>query len=338
MAKTLKEIADELKVSPSTISRVVNKKSYVNEETRKRVLEALKSNNYMPNLLARSLKIQLTKTIGIVIPDVCERFFGQIIKGVDEIVSKEGYSIILVDTNESKEKEEQYLDLLLQQRIAGLVIATVDTSGTKVLDFLDNNIPVVFIDNLPNIERQYNAVLIDNILASRYAVSHLISKGHKDIGIIIGSPNETTGYDRLLGYRLAMSDAGIQVNENLIMYGNYKEDSGYQCMERLIANIKENPLSAVIVTSEMMSYGAVKAVKNNNMKFPDDIAFIGFDIHDKTGLVHPKLSTIRQPEQQIGRLTAETLLKYLKENGEQRKNAQGHKSLLEPFLEIHESC
>src|SRR5665648_1122763 len=126
MAKTLKDIAEKLNMSVSTISRVVNNYSYVNEETRKKVLEELSSVDYMPNQVARSLKIKSTKIIGIVVPDICERFFGQIIKGVDAIISDTGYSIILVDTNENKKKEEMYLDLLFQQRVDALIIATVD--------------------------------------------------------------------------------------------------------------------------------------------------------------------------------------------------------------------
>jgi LacI family transcriptional regulator len=344
MTKTLKEVAQELNTSVSTISRVVNNKKNVNEATRKRVLEALKHSDYTPNQVARSLKIKSTMTIGIVVPDVCERFFGQIIKGVDAIVSKHGFSIILVDTNESREKEEQYLEMLFQQRVDALVIATVDTNGTKILQFMKHNIPVVFIDNLPNIEVPYDAVLIDNILASKIAVRRFIEEGHKRIAAIIGSPQETTGYDRLLGYRLALQDAGLEVDERLIEYGNYKEDSGYACMERLIENRKNAPFTAVYVTSELMTIGALKSFKDHGIKFPDDIALIGFDFHDKTGLLTPGITTMRQPEKEIGELTAELLLKRLAAKGVQRGKQlkkppyeAGQRTLLIPYLDVKQS-
>lgn len=344
MPKTLKEVARELNTSVSTISRVVNNKDNVNEETRKRVLEALKHCEYRPNQVARSLKVRSTMTIGIVVPDVCERFFGQIIKGVDAIVSKQGYSIILVDTNESKEKEEKYLDLLFQQRVDALVIATVDQNGTKVLEFMNHNIPVVFIDNLPNISVPYDAVLIDNILASKIAVRRLLEAGHTRIATIIGSPTETTGYDRLLGYRLALQDAGIEVDERLIQFGNYKEESGFTCMERLLENRAEVPFTAIYVTSEFMTFGALKSIKNHNLNIPGDIALVGFDVHDKSGLLYPGITTMRQPEQQIGELTAELLLKRLAERGQQKGKAAkkakydvGQRTLLQPYLEIKQS-
>lgn len=344
MAKTLKEVAQELNTSVSTISRVVNNKTNVNEATRRRVLEALKHCDYTPNQVARSLKIKSTMTIGIVVPDVCERFFGQIIKGVDAIVSKQGFSIILVDTNESKEKEEQYLEMLFQQRVDALVIATVDMNGTKVLQFMKHNIPVVFIDNLPNIDVPYDAVLIDNILASKIAVRRFVDQGHRRIATIIGSPQETTGYDRLLGYRLALQDAGIEVDEKLIEYGNYKEDSGFNCMEQLLANRENAPFTAVYVTSELMTIGAIKALKKRGIKFPEDIALIGFDFHDKTGLLSPGITTMRQPEQEIGELTAELLLKRLsvknapgsKLNRRSQSEA-GQRTLLIPFLDVQHS-
>ncbi len=338
MSKTIKEIAKELNISTSTVSRVFNNKSNVNEKTRRKVLDALKKSGYLPNQLARSLKMQSTKTVGIVIPDVCERFFGQIIKGIDSLLVKEGYSIFLVDTNESRENEEKYLDMLYQQQVAGLVMATVNADGKKILDFIDNYIPVVFIDNLPNIDRQFDAVLIDNVYASRHAVQHLIRKGHRDIAVIIGSPHETTGHDRLLGYRSAMKDAGIQLNENLIKYGDYKERSGYNCMNDLLKQRNNDPFSAVFVTSEMMTYGAIKSIRKHGLRFPDDIALIGFDVYDKTGLVHPEITTIRQPEKQIGNLTAEILLRKMKYTTEQIKETQGQKTLLRPYLDEKDSC
>jgi DNA-binding LacI/PurR family transcriptional regulator len=344
MAKTLKEVASKLNTSVSTISRVINNKANVNEETRRRVLEALEHCDYTPNQVARSLKVQSTKIIGIIVPDICERFFGQIIKGIDEITSSKGYSIILFDSGESKEKEEKYLDMLFRQRVDALVIATVDVNSTKVLQFIENNIPVVFIDNLPNIPTTYDAVLIDNVQASRLAIKRLLEKGHVRIAVIAGSLAQTTGYDRLLGYKLALQDAGIEVDDGIVMIGNYKEESGYRCMEQLISNKSSVPFTAVYVASEMMTYGAIKAMQNYGIKFPDDVALIGFDVHDKTGLITPGITTIRQPEHQIGQLTAEALLKKLKINNNSsgndstRNGSDGHRILLNAYMEERQSC
>ena len=346
MPKTLKEIALELNTSVSTVSRVVNNKDNVNEGTRARILKALKSLDYKPNQIARSLKNNSTSVIGIIIPDIRERFFCEIIRGVDTIVSEHGYSILLVDSNENAKKEEQYLDLLFQQRVDALIIATV-TSGRKVLPYLEHHIPVVFIDNLPKIDAPYDAILLDNVQASKMAMSLLIGKGHKRIGIIAGTQSETTGFDRLLGYRLALSEANIEIDEQLITYGNNKEETGYQCMEKLILQSQNVPVEAVFSTAEGMTYGAIKAMRDHHVRFPDDIAIMGFDVHDKSGLITPGITTVRQPEHLNGKLTAELLLRRLEnlhKEQETREKIQssgletGQRTLLSPYLEIKSSC
>lgn len=336
-SNTLKYIAQKLNMSVSTVSRAVNNKSNVNEKTRKKVLKALEEYNYIPNEIARSLQSRATNTIGVIIPDLSEVFFGQIIKGIDEVVSPKGYSIIVADSGESKIKEEKYLDMLFQRRVDALVLATVTPKSKKVLRYLNHDIPVVFIDNLPVIDQSIDAVMIDNMKASKMAVGHLLGLGHKDIAVIIGSIEETTGYDRLSGYKLALHDAGLEVNEKLIEYGNYKEDKGFECMQRLIEGRAENPFTAVYVTSEMMTFGAIKALKQSALRIPEDISLIGFDIHDKTGLVKPEITTMRQPEAMIGKQAGELLLKRLKETQENTESIR-QRILLDPYLESKQSC
>jgi DNA-binding LacI/PurR family transcriptional regulator len=291
----------------------------------------------VPNQVARALKKSATKTIGIIVPDMCEIFFGQIIRGIDSVVSKKGYSILLADTNESRQKEERYLDILFQQRVDALVLATVDMSGTKVMNYIDNGVPVVFIDNLPALNIAYDAVLIDNVMAGKMAVNHFLSMGHRRIAAIIGIVAETTGSGRLEGYRAAMREAGVPIDEALIAYGNYKEDAGIACMEALLQNYEEHPFSAVCVMSEKMTIGAIKTIRKYGYRIPEDIALVGFDMHDDTGLIVPSITTLRQPEKQIGELTGEMLLKRL----EERKNGTSsayQKMFLMPYLEIHHSC
>ena len=147
MASRLKDIAIELGVSVSTISRVVNNKTYVNPKTRKMVMEGLRKYNYMPNQVARSLKKQSTGTVGIVVPDISENFFAQIIKGIDEVLGKRDISIILADSNESPQKESNYLKLLYQNRIDALILATVSKNHEALELYFENEIPVVFIDS-----------------------------------------------------------------------------------------------------------------------------------------------------------------------------------------------
>jgi DNA-binding LacI/PurR family transcriptional regulator len=338
MSSTLKDIARELGVSVSTISRVVNNKTYVNPKTRKIVLEGLKKFNYMPNQVARSLKKQSTGTVGIVVPDISENFFAQIIKGIDEVLRRKDISIILADSNESSQKEANYLKLLYQNRIDALILATVSKNHETLNMYSSNNIPVIFIDNIPDIDHDIDCVIINNKKASMLAVNHLIENNHRNIAIIVGSPDETTGYERLDGYRRAMEQHKIPVDEHLIQHGNYKEDSGYTCMKILLENRMEHPFTGLYVGSEMMTYGAIKAIKEYGLLIPDDIALVGFDVHDKSGLITPGITSVRQPETYIGKTVADLVVNRLKEKKNNTRLNQVYQHIvLEPFLEIRKS-
>jgi len=332
MSATLKDVAEKLNISVSTVSRVVNNKSYVNPKTREKVLKALEQMNYTPNQVARSLKNKSTNTIGIVVPDISEDFFAYVIKGIDEVLSNNEYSIILCDTGEKPEKEELYLNLLMEKQIDGVILATVSKKHLTLQKLLEKGLPVIFIDNLPNLKVGYDSVMIDNSKASSMAVEHLINLGHKNIGIITGKQDETTGYERLLGYKKALQDNNIKVDENLITIGDFKEKSGYDNMKILIERNKS--LTAVYVVSSKMTYGATKAIMEKGLKIPKDIALVGFDVHDSSGLITPSITTIIQPEENIGEVAAELMLKRLKENGERHNQ----KIILEPDILIRDSC
>lgn len=337
---TLKDIAKELDLSVSTVSRVVNNKEYVNPKTRKKVMEGLNKYNYVPNQVARSLKKQTTKTIGILVPDVAENFFAQIIKGIDDTLGKHKYSIILADSNESAEKEEHYLKILYQNRIDALVLATVAKEHSALEIYFSDNIPVIFIDNIPNLDEDIDCVIINNPRASITAVNHLIEQGHKDIAVIVGSSEETTGYERLEGYKRALVQKNIRLNKKIIKYGNYKKDAGYNCMKELLDNRGEHSFSAVYVGSENMTYGAIKAIQEYGLNIPDDIALVGFDVHDKSGLINPGITTIRQPEKSIGNIVADLIIKRLNEKKHNKSsdfNTLKQRIILEPILEIKES-
>lgn len=339
MVHTLKDIAKELNISVSTVSRVVNNKKYVNPNTRKRVLEVLEKSNYIPNQVARSLKKQSTKTIGVLVPDISENFFAQIIKGLDNILGKHKYSILLADSNESAEKEENYLNLMYQNRVDALVLATVAKEHDALNMYFTNDIPVIFIDNIPNLDRDIDCVIINNPKASMIAVNHLIQNGKREIAIIVGSPHETTGYERLEGYKRALETNNLPLNEHLIKYGNYKEDTGYSCMKELLNNRKNHPFSGVYIGSEKMTYGAIKAIKEYSLTIPDDIALVGFDVHDKSGLITPGITSIRQPENDIGNIVADLVIKRLREKqqSDPAMDTINQRIILEPTLEIKKS-
>ena len=326
---TLKYIAKELGLSASTVSRVVNGKYEGNEKTKQRVLDALEKHSYIPNEVARSLQKSSTETIAVVLPDISETFFGTIVKEIENEVSDSGYMLILADTHEKAEKERKYLDILYKRRVDALVLATIDSSGDAVSKFIANDIPVVFIDNIPKLDG-ISAITIDNKKAGQIAVDYLLSCGHRQIATIIGSTSETTGADRLAGYCSALSDNNIEKNDALIKFGNYKLDSGYKAMCELLDNRNKAPFTAVFVTSEQMTYGALRAIRDRSLNVPDDISVIGFDIHNLKDDRRQMITTIRQPEDVIGKNVGELLLKYLSENDTAKEETR---IFLEPFLQ-----
>lgn len=332
---TLKDVAKKLNISISTVSRVVNNKGYVKEATREMVLACLKDCNYIPNEIARSLKAQSSMTIGVIVPDICEVFLSRIIKGIDSIVGNAGYMLIVADSNESKRKERKYLDVLFQKRVDALVIASVDLKEPNIERYISHNIPVLFIDNLPEAQSfEPNFVMVDNRQASQMAVQHLISHGHKKIAIIVGEVAETTGGERLRGYLDVLQSSGIEVQPDLIEYGNYKTDDGYRCMEKLLRRRKEHWFSAVYVTSEMMTFGALRAIRESGLTVGRDISVIGFDVHDDLGMATPKIASIRQPEMEIGMQTGQLLLSLL---DPQKNKVEQNQVLLQACLQQGDS-
>jgi DNA-binding LacI/PurR family transcriptional regulator len=183
-------------------------------------------------------------------------------------------------------------------------------------------------------------VLIDNAKASQLVVQHLAGLGHRGIAIISGSPDETTGYERLEGYRRSLARLDIPLDEKLIKLGNYKEDSGYQCMQELLSERDRYPFTAIYVTASKMAFGAIKAIRENRLRIPEDISFVGFDFNDKTGLVTPGITTITQPERQIGNIVGDLIIKRIKEKDSPQQGGgsiMNQRILLEPELMVRES-
>lgn len=312
-AGTLKDVASRLNLSVSTVSRVVNGKGYVKEQTRQRVLECLEACNYVPNEVARSLQAQATMTIGVVVPDLCETYFSRIIKEIDRVVTEAGYMLMVTDTGESRTQERRYLDSLYQKRVDALVLSSIDVEDPNVQRYIATGTPVIFLDNMPHIEeKDLHYVMVDNQQASSLAVQTLIDRGHRQIALIVGAQDEPTGYERREGYCEALKKNQIPEDPALIQIGNFKKDGGYKCMQQLLQNRKEHPFSAVHVTSEMMTIGALQAIREAGLTVGEDIAVIGFDVHDDLGLANPTIACVCQPEAEVGRSIGRMLLQLLK--------------------------
>lgn len=304
----LQEIANKLGLSVSTVSRVVNNKSTVKESTRKKVLECLEEYGYSPNFLARSLKTNRTHTIGVIVPDITENLFGNIIKGINDVLVEKGYSAVLCDSDESAHNEKKYLRYLRDIRVDGLIVAMVNPDENIIREYFGDKCPVVLVDNTFDNDGKYDSVTIDNFKAGYCGTEYLIKKGHKKIGIIIGSTEQTTGRERLAGYLSAMNDYNLAVEDSFVKKGDYKENSGYSAMEEFFS--EGQGISAVFATSSKMTFGAAKLLREKSLTYKD-IALLGFDVADAMEIIHPKITSIIQPDRKIGEEAAKILLHRL---------------------------
>lgn len=330
----LKEIANKLNISLSTVSRVLNNKPNVNEKTRKMVLDYLQAQNSL-SMLADKSDVTIKDVVAVVIPDISEDYFDYVVRGIENCLWQEHIGMLLCDTMEEVDKEVSYMEMLIEKNFTGIILATIDKDEQRLSAYHEQGLNIVHFDNLPNITLPYCSVITDNIKASILAINHLVSLGHQQIGFISGRRDETTGFERLVGYRRALELNRLTRNDHLVAYGDYKEQSGYDAMLKLLDDNKS--LSAVYISSAKMTYGAMKALISRGLRVPDDIALVGFDVHDSTGLIKPGITTIMQNEEQLGTLCVEVLLRN-RDNLRLKKKINNQRILLDPHLIVRESC
>jgi len=248
------------------------------------------------------------------------------------------YSLVIVDSQEQIEKEARCTSLLYQQRVDAVVMSMVDSQSKIYQQFFDSGTPVVFIDNLPYIDEPFDAVVNDDRKASRLAVEHLALRGHSRIAMIAGIPENRAGKNRLEGFREAMQEAGLEYDEDLVAFGDYREESGAICMERLLQLRKKKPFTAIYITSERMTFGAVKTLRRYSVQIPSDLAVIGCDVHDPSGLMMPGITTVRQQERAIGNMVGKILINRLRrEEDPEEETLPQRTHYMEPYIEIKES-
>lgn len=338
MASGLKEIAEELNLSISTVSRAINNTGRVSEETRRMVMDAVRRYNYAPNRIAQSLRQKKTNIIGLIVPDIGD-YFSEVIKGTESELSANNYSMILADSHEDPHKEANYIKLMHQSQVDGLILATVsdDFRWTKLYEA--SNIPFIFFDNEPD-NLKCNKVVLNNIKATEIAVDHLVKLGHKNIALICGNTKESTAKFRRDGFIEAMKKHNLEVDYSLIKEGLYYLDAGYSSMEDLILNKAEHPFTAVIVSTYRLSCSAIHAIKDYGFSYPKDFSFIGFDMEDSDRLFSPSITSVLQPGKQIGKLMVQQLLQSIEnsnltDTGEKEEGCMI--SFINPVIKIGES-
>lgn len=309
MKINIKTIADKAGVSTATVSRVLNDYKGIREVTRKKVLKVVNEFDYEINAIAKSLKQKRTMTIGIVIGNVLSQFYSIIAKSVEDTASKYGFSTILCNGDDDPAKELKYLKVLKSNRVDGIILTPTGKNAEYVNNLIKNGTKIVLLDRLID-GVSCDAVLADNQNGAYLAVKHLLEQGYKRIGIINGFIDRTTGYYRLEGYKKALKEANIKIDDNLIKIGNFKKNSGYKLTEEIL---KVKP-DALFVTNIDMMLGSMILIREKALKIPNDMAFVGFDDPEWAMLLEPPLTVVQQPVYDLGVTAAEILIKKITNN------------------------
>lgn len=335
-AVTIKDIAKALGISTSTVSRALRDSYEISPETKKLVLECAEKLNYKPNPIALSLKERRTRSIGVVVCEIANSFFSQIINGIESIAYDKGYNVIISQSHESYERELTDLQYLSSRSVDGLLISvsteTNDMSHLKALH--EKGLPIVLFDRVTN-EIETHSVIVDNFKGAYEATEHLIKNGYKKIAALANSEFLSITTERLAGYKEALLSHGIPVNDKYIehcFYGGMMFSEIEEAVNKLLT-LKERP-EAIFTGSDKLTTGCLKTLHRRGLKVPDDIALVGFTNSDITELLNPPLTIVRQPAFEIGKDATELLLQLIESK---RPVKQFEKRVLTPELIIGES-
>lgn len=303
----IKMVAKKAGVSPSTVSRALSGNVVVSPETKKRVLQAVKELNYQPNVLAKSLKEGRSKTIGLFLPNLHSLVFPAAIRGITEVAKRNGYTLVLFNTDEDLETETFYIDNLRRRLVDGFIFSTATEDSTHILELKKRGYPVVLM--IRSLNNEIDTVLIDNYSGGYQATKFLLERGYRKIAIINGTLKLELYRERFRGYQAALAEFGIALNEKLTFHETKGWEDGYRAISEILDQ-GEHP-DAIFATSDPKALGVIKALKERGMKVPDDVAVIGYDNLDMSELMDPPLTTMAQPFYEAGTKAAERLMKLI---------------------------
>ncbi len=304
---TIKDVAKRAGVSTTTVSHVINKTRFVAEETKASVWLAIKELSYSPSAVARSLKVNHTKSIGLLATSSESPYFAEIIQSIESCCYAKGYTLILCNTYNDLEKQQAYISMLAQKRVDGLLVMCSEYPEA-LLELLEGyrSIPMVVMDwGIPR--RDFTDSIQDNAELGGYmATRYLIERGHRDIGAITGQLAKNTGGGRHRGFLRAMEEAKIAVHDEWIVLGDFEPESGYHAMHQILAQ-KQRP-TAIFCGGDIMAMGAICAADEMGLRVPHDISVIGYDNVRNARYFTPALTTIHQPKERLGAMAIDMLL------------------------------
>lgn len=302
----IKEVARQAEVSVATVSRTMRHPDSVAAATRTRVQAAMADLGYRPNIQARNLRTAQTRLIIVLVTNIANPYFAEVIRGIEAIAHENGYSILLGDVLENRTREQAYMDLLAARQADGMISLLPQEPSRTV-----HGSPMVIACCTDTAGSKFSSVFIENERAARGAVDYLISLGHRQVGFITGWTTSPNSKSREEGYRAAMSAAGAEVRPELIATGEFNVESGYRAAERLM--LLNPDLTAIFCSNDEMALGAIRAIKARGLKVPGDISVVGFDGIHLAPYFDPPLTTVATPMRELGEEAMRILLDELRD-------------------------
>lgn len=329
-AASIYDVARESKTSVFTVSAVINKKQHVGQRLRARVEEAIRKLNYRPNLIARSLAKQQTHTIGMIVPDIANPFFPMVVRGAEDAARRHGYNILLCNSDDTLEKEESQIELLLSKRVDGILLTKTAGDFRPPLQQMikDVSIPFVLVmRTYPKLTK--DAVISDDYQGAYNAVCHLARTGCRRIGLVSGPLKVSNAIARYDGFHDALARYELPFDKDLVFEGDYRIDSGFRAGHALLSR----QLDGIYVANYLMTVGVLQAAEEMKLGCPEDFRLVSYDDYPWLGVFHPKLTTVELPKDRLGSEAADLLIKRIAGD---RGKAVTRK--LQTELRIRESC
>lgn len=327
----LMSVAKHSGVSVSTVSRALTRPDRVAKATRERVLEAAAELGYAPNQLARSLRMQGSRTIGLIISDILVPFHSEVAKGVEDVASSHNYTTILCNSSEDSKKEKQYLELLKGFKVGGVIVEPTEVGVASIEALARAGTPVVEVDRISG-AKGVRAVLSDNMAGAQQAAHYLLGLGHSSFGVIAGDTKITSGRERLQGFQEELERAGIKLEPRRIVTCRNTDESGFAAFLEMFKH-KDRPKAVFVCNAQMMG-GCLRAIRQLGLRVPKDVSLIGFDDSRWASVVDPPLTVIAQQAYELGRMAAQMILDTI----EGKTKAASGVTRLETKLIERESC
>lgn len=330
---TIRDVAAHAQVSVATVSHVLNGTRFVDPRTVARVRQAIKVLGYRPNSLARGLRRNETSTIGMLLPDNSNPFFGEIARSIEDIGFSEDYNVILCNSDGSEAKEAAYVDTLLSKQIDGLILISSGNSFAPLQSILDADVPCVVVDRELGDDVAVDQVLIDNRQGGYLAGQYLAQLGHRSIGYIAGPNQLNLSAQRLTGLREALAEAGLDLPDEAVVQGDFFYTGGAEGMRELLR--RGLGLTAVFAANDRMAVGAMSTLQRAGYRVPEDVSILGYDDIPLASALYPSLTSVAQPTTEMGRISVSLLIERIKMRGE---TLPVRRLTLPVQLMVRESC